>query len=128
MTTISGKVINELGQPIQGVLINSVSGDQGTYSDVEGNYSLNLATAEEFLLFEASGFATKRVQIENKDNIDLELAFDMHGQDDLIPLGYGTQSRRELTGSVSTVSGINHSGNILRIVQSEYRFVCTRNL
>ncbi|WP_339716819.1 SusC/RagA family TonB-linked outer membrane protein [Cyclobacterium amurskyense] len=105
MTTISGKVINELGQPIQGVLINSVSGDQGTYSDVEGNYSLNLATAEEFLLFEASGFATKRVQIENKDNIDLELAFDMHGQDDLIPLGYGTQSRRELTGSVSTVSG-----------------------
>lgn len=105
LTTISGKVINELGQPIPGVLINSASGDQGTYTDFEGNYTISLPTSEEFLLFEARGFANKRVQIEDGLDIDLELAFDSHGQDDVVSMGYGTQSKRALTGSVATVSG-----------------------
>lgn len=93
LTTISGKVINELGQPIPGVLINSASGDQGTYTDFEGNYTISLPTSEEFLLFEARGFANKRVQIEDGLDIDLELAFDSHGQDDVVSMGYGTQSK-----------------------------------
>ena len=105
LTTISGKVINELGQPIPGVLINSASGDQGTYTDFEGNYTISLPTSEEFLLFEARGFANKRVQIEDGLDIDLELAFDSHGQDDVVSMGYGTLSKRALTGSVATVSG-----------------------
>ncbi|WP_339926290.1 SusC/RagA family TonB-linked outer membrane protein [uncultured Cyclobacterium sp.] len=105
MTTITGKVINEIGQPIQGVLINSGTSDQGTYTDTEGNYTLSLPISETFLLFEAKGFANRQVQIDNKSNIDLELAFDRHGKDDVIALGYGFQSRKELTGSVSTVSG-----------------------
>jgi TonB-linked SusC/RagA family outer membrane protein len=105
MTTIGGKVVNELGQPIPGVLINANSGDQGTYSNAEGNFTLIIPSTEEKLLFKASGFANKNLQIENSDNVTVELKYDRHGLDEIISMGYGTQSKRELTGSVATVSG-----------------------
>ncbi len=102
---IRGSVTNEMGQPLRGVVINTLGGYIGTYTDIDGSYSLNLPDSTEFLVFQARGYSDVLREIGEEGTIDISLSFDLHQKDELVHLGYSSQKRNEVTGAVATVSG-----------------------
>ncbi len=102
--TISGKVTDEGNQPIPGVNILLKGTTTGTTSDGNGAYSLTVPDENGVLVFSFIGYATQEVSINNRTIIDVTLASDAVALSEIVVTGYGTQSKRDITGSVSTIS------------------------
>lgn len=91
---------DEEALPGVSILIKGTS--TGTTTDLEGNYSLN-ASQGDILQFSYIGYATQEITIGNQSNIDIVLEPDLEQLEEIIVVGYGTQKKRDLTGSVVSV-------------------------
>ncbi|MEX0779373.1 MAG: TonB-dependent receptor [Balneolales bacterium] len=104
--TITGSVTDaETGEALPGVNIMVQGTSSGTATDMEGNYELTAASLEETLVFSYIGYQTQEVPINGRNEIEIALAVDFFGTEDLVVVGYGEQSRETLSGSVSSISG-----------------------
>lgn len=102
--TISGKVTSQDdGSPLPGVNILEKGTGNGTVTDVDGNYSLTVQEGATTLVFSFIGFATMEVAIEGRSKIDIKLASDVKALNEVVVVGYGTQQKKDLTGSVAIV-------------------------
>jgi TonB-linked SusC/RagA family outer membrane protein len=101
---VTGKVINENGEPIPGVTVSVMGTGIGTATDLDGNYSLTLAEGST-LIFSFIGFQTQEVPIGDRSVINITLVEDISSLDEVVVLGYGTVQKTDLTGSVSKVEG-----------------------
>lgn len=102
--SISGQVTSsENGEGLPGVNILVKGTSTGTITDVEGNYSLNVPSDAETLVFSSIGFNTTEVDINGQNVINIVLSPDVQALDEVVVVGYGTQSRETLTSSVSKV-------------------------
>ncbi|MDP5044370.1 MAG: carboxypeptidase-like regulatory domain-containing protein, partial [Leeuwenhoekiella sp.] len=103
--TVSGTVIGPDGIPLPGVnVIIKGATNRGTQTDFDGAYSLT-AKPEETLVFSFVGFINQEKKIGTLSKIDVVLAESTESLDEVIVVAYGTTTRGEVTGSVSTVSG-----------------------
>ncbi|MGY3054652.1 TonB-linked SusC/RagA family outer membrane protein [Pedobacter sp. UYEF25] len=100
---ISGKVTAKNSEPVRGasVLIKGSSAT-GTQTDVSGNYKLSVPVSAKTLVFSSLGFESKEVLISGK-TVNVVLNEDNKTLSDLVVVGYGTQSKRDLKGSQSSV-------------------------
>ena len=103
--SIKGVVHNEFGKPLAGVMINSEKGKDHAFTDEKGEYSIVVNDGSNCLVFSFTGYVNKKVSVGEINHIDVNLKSDVSNPDEVIQLGYSSQSRDELTGSVSTVSG-----------------------
>lgn len=103
--SFSGIVSDEFGKPLEGVIIYSENGKNGTSTNSKGEYNLTVNDQSEFLIFYASGYASKKVAIQGNGMIDITLNTDIHKLDEIVQLGYTSQRRREISGAVATISG-----------------------
>ena len=88
-----------------------VKGTQtGVSSDVEGNYEIVVPGPGSVLVFNYLGYQSQEIAVGNRTQIDVRLAEDNNVLDDVVVVGYGTQSRRTLTSAVSKVSGADLEG------------------
>ncbi|MEO5999759.1 MAG: TonB-dependent receptor [Chitinophagaceae bacterium] len=103
--TISGKVINSKGEPIQGVSILVSGTKEGTTTKSDGRFQLTVITTGKNIVLEVSsvGFQPKTITVGNQTEINITLDNVVEGLDDVVVVGYGTQRQRDLTGSVSQV-------------------------
>jgi TonB-linked SusC/RagA family outer membrane protein len=102
---ITGRVIGEDGQGIPGVNIQIKSTTRGTTSDVTGNYRLNVPEqAGNILVFSYIGYVTQEVPISTQSTINTTLIVDNKTLNEVVVVGYGTQKKRDITGSVVSVS------------------------
>lgn len=102
--TITGKVTSsEDGEGLPGVNVIVKGTSQGTVTDVEGNYNLEVPGAESVLVFSSVGFAKQEVVVGNQTNIDLVLSPDLTSLDEIVVIGYGTSRKSDLTGSVASI-------------------------
>ena len=103
--TISGKVINSKGEPIQGVSILVSGTKEGTTTKSDGRFQLTVTTTGKNIVLEVSsvGFQPKTITVGNQTEINITLDNVVEGLDDVVVVGYGTQSKRDLTGSVTQV-------------------------
>ncbi|MCG8308760.1 MAG: TonB-dependent receptor [Cytophagales bacterium] len=102
--TITGKVISvddPTGLPGVNVIVQGTS--QGTVTDVEGNYSLEVPD-NSVLVFSSVGYVTEVVAIENQTVIDMTLIPDITALDEIVVVGYGVRKKINLTGAVESVS------------------------
>jgi TonB-linked SusC/RagA family outer membrane protein len=99
--TVSGTVIAD-GQPLPGATVVVKGTTNGTSTDFDGNYIIN-AEPESTLLFSYVGYSTKEVVVGNQTTINVTLEQD-NALDEVVVIGYGTQRKSDLTGSVSSVS------------------------
>jgi TonB-linked SusC/RagA family outer membrane protein len=78
--------------------------DQGSVTDISGNYTVNVPEGATVLVFSYTGYTTKEVTIgaDNVVNLSMSEGIDM---DELIVVGYGVQKKSDLTGSVSSLAG-----------------------
>lgn len=102
--TISGKVTDESGEALIGATVLVKGTSSGTVTDIDGNYTINVPEGGNTLIFSYTGFKTSEVEIGPSDELDVVMSFDAVGLEDVVVIGYGSQRRKDITGSVASVS------------------------
>lgn len=104
--TVSGVVTDsQTGEVLPGVNISVEGTTSGTSTDAEGQYSITVPSASSTLAFSFVGYQTQTVPIDGRESIDIELVPTAIIGEDIVVVGYGEQLKRDVTGSVSSVSG-----------------------
>ena len=102
---IKGKVVDfQTRESLPGVNVLIEGTTNGTVTNLDGVYSLELPEKAEALLFSYVGYETKRELISNREIIDVQLVSSSGVLNEVVVIGYGTQRKKDLTGSVSVVS------------------------
>ncbi len=102
---VSGRVTDMEGNPLVGVSV-SVKGTRiGTTTDAKGLFSLSVPDNATTLVVSFIGFTAKEVTISNSGAINISLEPAVSSLNDVVVIGYGTQRKSDLTGSVSSVKG-----------------------
>ena len=100
---ITGKITSEAGEALPGVSVVVKGTTTGTVSDVNGMYSITVPDVAEILVFSYVGYIPEEVEIGNKTTINIMLSEDIKSLGEVVVIGYGTQKKSDLTGSVSSV-------------------------
>ena len=93
------------GEALPGVNILVKGTTTGTVSDVDGNYSINVPSDNDTLVFSSIGYITQEVAVNGRSVVDLALREDVQSLSEVVVVGYGTQKKVSLTNAVSQVSG-----------------------
>ncbi|UJH67053.1 TonB-dependent receptor [Allomuricauda sp. SCSIO 65647] len=101
---ISGKVTDKDGVPLPGASIVEKGTSNGTQTDFDGNFSLELVGEDPVLVISYIGFAAKEVQVNGQNTINVTLLADTANLDEVVVIGYGTVKKSDLTGAVASVS------------------------
>ena len=101
---VTGTVIDNEGVPIPGVNVLVKETQQGTITDIDGKYSINVRGEFTVLSFSFVGFTTQDIAVGNRTVIDVTMAEDAQLLDEVIVVGYGTMRKADLTGAVTRVN------------------------
>ncbi|MEM8525569.1 MAG: TonB-dependent receptor [Bacteroidota bacterium] len=106
-TTVTGTILSaEEGFPLIGVSVFVKGTAIGTVSDVEGRYSIEVDEGAT-LVFSYTGYVTQEVPVGNLTELNVSLSEDVNELNEVVVIGYGTQKKSHLTGSVSKVENKN---------------------
>ncbi|WP_423128960.1 SusC/RagA family TonB-linked outer membrane protein [Gaoshiqia sp. Z1-71] len=100
---ISGRVTESNGQPLIGVTVVLKNTTQGTITDLDGKFQLDVPVGAEYLVFSFIGMKTVEESIMNRTVVNITLEPDLIGLEEVVAIGYGTMKKSDLTGSVSSV-------------------------
>ncbi|AOW21557.1 SusC/RagA family TonB-linked outer membrane protein [Urechidicola croceus] len=100
--TVSGVITDADGSPLPGVNVVEKGTSNGVSSDFDGNYQISVGQ-NATLVFSSLGFDTQEIQVAGKVVINVTMAEDLQSLDEVVVIGYGTQLKENLSGSVSTV-------------------------
>ena len=104
--TVSGKVSSaEDGSGLPGVNVVLKGTSNGTTTDVEGMYKLNVPASGGSLVFSFIGLETTEIAIGERTTVDISLGLDVTQLNEVVVVGYGTVEKRKLSSAVSSVSG-----------------------
>lgn len=103
-TTVKGQIIDANGEPVIGASILVKGTGVGVISDVNGNFSVS-ASPSATLVISYIGYQTQDVALKGKINISVTMKEDSELLDEVVVVGYGTQKKATLSGSVSQVRG-----------------------
>lgn len=102
---ISGKVTDEKGEALPGVSVVVKGSQQGTVTDADGKFRLSLADGnDKFLVFSFVGYDSKELAVGSQTNLDVSLAPSTSTLNEVMVVGYGTQKKVNMTGSVAAVA------------------------
>lgn len=102
--TVSGKITDETGISVPSVSITLKGTAVATTSAADGTYQLAVSDKNGTLVFSAAGYETKEVKIKGKTVIDVALTSSAKNLQEVVVTGYGIQKKRDITGSVATIS------------------------
>ena len=115
--TITGKVTDDLGDPLSGVSIMVKNSYTGIMSDADGNYSLAVPNNDAILVFTYIGFTTQEIQVGSQTVINVSMKESLQLLEEVVVVGYGTMRKKDLTGSVSSVNSQSLQAEMPRTVQ-----------
>lgn len=102
--TITGKVTDEKGTPLAGVTVQ-VRGSEGvTTTAADGSFSIEVPDNAKVLIFSYVGMEGQEVDINGKTSVQIKLVSSEKALDDVVVIGFGTQSKRSLVGSVGKIT------------------------
>lgn len=106
-STITGKVVDDTGTGMPGVNVIIKGTSNGTTTDTDGVYRLNVPTDQTggTLVFSFIGYTTQEQPINNRTTINVSMVADISELTEVVVVGYGTQEKRDVTSSISTVTG-----------------------
>ena len=99
-----GIVLDEAGLPLAGANILEKGTTNGTQTDFDGNFKLDLAAAKATLVVSYIGFSTKEVPVTEGENLTITLEEDSAALEEVVVVGYGTQKKENVSGATSTVN------------------------
>ncbi|CAG5067475.1 TonB-dependent receptor P3 [Dyadobacter sp. CECT 9623] len=101
---ITGTVTDDKGAALPGVSIVVKNTQKGSTTDVEGNYALDIPEGEVTLIFSFVGYLSKEIAVGTQTTVNAELAPDTKALEEVVVVGYGTQKKRDVTGSVASIN------------------------
>ena len=118
---LTGKVSDPLGGGIPGVSVSLKGTTQGTFTDGNGNYSLNVNSKNGILVFSSIGYLRREEVIGTRTQITISLAEDNQNLDEVVVVGYGTMKKSDLTGAVGQIKATKLENENPRTVQDMLR-------
>ena len=100
---ITGTVVDENKMPLPGASILVKGLNIGSSTDFDGNFSLNVPETGEVLVVSYLGYMTKELVIGKNLTFNIQLDIDTNTLDEIVVVGYGTQRKSDITGSVTSV-------------------------
>lgn len=101
---ISGTVTDSSGNPLPGASVIELDTNNGTTTDFDGNFSLNVDNENPTLEVSFIGFQTQIVNVSGNEALNIKLLESVSALDDVVVVGYGTQNARDLTSAIAKIS------------------------
>lgn len=101
--TVKGVVIDETDIPLIGATVQVKGGQAGAATDLDGNFTLTV-NKNATLVVSYIGYLTQEVKVQGKNQLTIKLVPDSKTLDEVVVVGYGTQKKVNLTGTVSAVT------------------------
>ncbi len=101
--TVSGKVLDQEGNPLQNVSVLIKGMSQGTTTAVDGSFSVDVPEKGGTLVFSFVGYTNLEVKVNKEAALSLVLKIDESTSDEIVVVGYGSQRKKDVTGSVASV-------------------------
>ncbi len=101
--SVSGIVTDEKGQPLPGVSVLVKNTNRGTTTDGKGQYKINVPEANATLVFSFVGYKKQEVSVSNRSTVNVSLQVENQNLEEVVVVGYGTQSRKNLTSAITTI-------------------------
>lgn len=118
-STVQGTVRDNSGQPLVGVAVTVKGEQKGALTNIDGKYMIE-ANKTSVLVFSYMGYVSQEETVGIRTNISIVLEYDNKALDEIVVVGYGTQKRADITGSVAVVNvqeikkvSTNDVGNML---------------
>ena len=112
---VKGKVLDEFGEPVIGSNVVEKGTTNGIATDIDGNYTITVSHAQRSVLqFSYIGYNTSEVTVAAKTTIDVTLEPSVVNLGEVVAIGYGTQTRRQITGSVANISEESFNKGVTR--------------
>ncbi|MGL4992743.1 MAG: SusC/RagA family TonB-linked outer membrane protein [Bacteroidales bacterium] len=99
--SVKGRVFDDLKLEMPGVSVLVKGTTNGTITDIDGNFSINVPDAKSVLQFSFMGYTTQEVVVGSQENLVVVLKEDSKQLDEVVVVGYGEVRRKDLTGAVS---------------------------
>ncbi|MFD2919070.1 TonB-dependent receptor [Terrimonas rubra] len=99
---VSGKVTSATGEPLSGISVSIKGTTVGTTTNEEGNFSLTVPD-DATIVFSSVGYATMEERVNGRTTINVVLQSAEKTMEDIVVVGYGTSTRKDLTGSIASV-------------------------
>jgi len=103
--SVTGRVTDENNDPIPGANVVVKGTTIGTITDADGNYKLQVPESAKILTFTFIGFEPQDIDITGKSTANVKLQLTSIGLEEIVAVGYGTQKKVNLTGSIASVQG-----------------------
>ena len=121
---LKGKVGDDAGAGLPGVSVILKGTNNGTVTDENGNYSINIPdNGTRVLVFSFVGYLSKEVTLGKQSVLDVTLAPDTKALEEVVVVGYGTQKRKDVTSAVSVINmddiGEVPKSNVTRMLQGQ---------
>lgn len=110
--TITGTVIDELGESVIGATVKAINTSMGTITDIDGNFTLQVPAEVKQLTISYVGYVTQTVDITSEP-IRVQLKSDNQLLQEVVVVGYGVTRKSDLTGSVSTMKADDFNGGTI---------------
>ncbi len=119
---VSGKVVDEEGNPLQGVTVTVTGETTSVKTDVDGSYSI-AAQRGDVLVFSFIGMKQQEIPVEDQGTINVTLEGDAVGIDEVVVIGYGVQKKVSITNAVSSIGSdeisARNSTNVTQALQGK---------
>ncbi len=103
--SVTGKVTDaSSGSPLLGVSIGITGTTLGTISDVDGKFTIQVPSKDAILVFSSVGYKPQQIVVGENSQLNVSLVLEMTQLEQIVVVGYGTQRKKDLTGSIALVS------------------------
>lgn len=111
--TIRGTVTDENKTPLQGVSVSAKGSGKSTVTNSEGNYSIAVNETNDIISFTFIGYTTKQVPAGTGDVLNISLSAGASQLKDVVVIGYGTSSKRDVTGSITSLKSEDFNQGVI---------------
>lgn len=102
-TFVTGAVTDEQNSPLPGATVLEKGTTNGTTTDLDGNFTIEIADQNTILVISYVGYTTKELPLNGQSNVAIQLAEDATQLEEIVVVGYGTQKKSDVTGSISSI-------------------------
>ncbi|NEW84611.1 MAG: SusC/RagA family protein, partial [Mariniphaga sp.] len=100
--SITGRVTDENNDPVPGTTVVAKGTTSGTVTDADGKYAIKIPETTKVLTFSFIGFEPQDVNVVGKSAVSIKLQLSSIGLEEVVAVGYGTQKKVNLTGSIES--------------------------
>jgi TonB-dependent SusC/RagA subfamily outer membrane receptor len=100
---VKGRIVDNNGQSVIGASVIEKGTGHGVMADLDGNYSIEIEERSAVLVYSAMGYTTQEQKVSDRGNINVILREDFTQLEEVVVIGYGTQTKASITGALSIV-------------------------